>query len=259
VAHHVGCIEPSCTRGHRRGGRDNIFEINWPDFAHLYLPEDVKDAFNEELFAKFFETRKWTCPDDCSGMRDNAGYILPLDIPGHPHVECPGCKKRFCAVCRVPFHLGMTCQEWLKDHPASKGTGKQKSSTLPHGDGENGKDVKTMAMLRARLCPRCQFVIVKGSGCKHMHCAACGLFFNWPRAEKVRAPSDTQGAVDDYIEKGVVDGPTEKGVVDVPTEKGAVDDYDSDDSDFEASWDSEDDIEDPDDDDGDFQPCELDA
>jgi hypothetical protein len=158
-AHKLSCIQPSCTEA--RWSRFERFGDSWTDVTHLYLPEDMKEAFNQELFTKYWAmAQQWTCPENCMQVGNTEGWmVLPADTPGYPHVQCPGCHKRFCAVCQVRWHDGMTCQDWRKENPDHKPTtAKQTSSAQPDAD------LKTMAQLGARFCPRCKFIIVKNGG-----------------------------------------------------------------------------------------------
>ncbi|KAF2644377.1 hypothetical protein P280DRAFT_231247 [Massarina eburnea CBS 473.64] len=177
-AANLSCVQPDCKP--ELWGDD----FRWIHFAHNYLPESDKQAFNEELFENVFEKQVWVCPDGCS--LDSCWTLPPRDTYGYPYVECPGCKGHFCAVCRVHWHKNLTCQEWQKHHPVPQ-TLQQQQAALNEGELLSIED---LVLNDARLCPRCQIVIEKVDGCDLVECVVCGLYFHWHMAEKVKLPTD---------------------------------------------------------------------
>ncbi|KAF9692630.1 hypothetical protein EKO04_009629 [Ascochyta lentis] len=148
---------------------------NWLPYAHRFVPPEQHSTYFQQLFDSFIHTTGrplWACPSNCGC----SNFILePKSTPGFPHVECPGCHVRFCANCKVNWHTDQTCQEYRATHPEVR-------------DKDEEKQLREMARLGARRCPRCQFVITKDGGCDHMFCEQCHFNFDWSQAELVIAP-----------------------------------------------------------------------
>ncbi|XP_039053171.1 probable E3 ubiquitin-protein ligase RNF144A-B [Hibiscus syriacus] len=93
------------------------------------------------------------CPfKDCSALllNDNQGEIIA-------ETECPNCHRLFCAQCNVPWHPGISCEEY---------------QTL--SEDERGRDdlmVRNLAKEQKwRNCPSCRFMVERTEGCPHMTC-----------------------------------------------------------------------------------------
>ncbi|XP_047341183.1 E3 ubiquitin-protein ligase RSL1-like [Impatiens glandulifera] len=125
------------------------------------------------------ESQKFYCPfSDCSAMlvNDNDGEE---DIR---QVECPICHRLFCAQCRVPFHVGLDCENFQKLNKNVRGSG---DIALRMMAKENG-------WIR---CPNCRFYVEKTKGCLHMTCRckfqfcyACGKKWTSTHGGKCRPP-----------------------------------------------------------------------
>ncbi|ERM96073.1 hypothetical protein AMTR_s00129p00117090 [Amborella trichopoda] len=94
----IGCPHPSCKQ---------VIEI---ESFKPFVPESVfkrwADALSEASILGF---NKYYCPfKDCSGLLefddDTNGKITQR--------ECPYCRRMFCAICRVPWHCGLNCEEF---------------------------------------------------------------------------------------------------------------------------------------------------
>jgi hypothetical protein len=176
----------------------------WKYFAIHFLPKQVQHSFNEELARAIQRSDKWVCPADCGC--EEGWTATPNMTDGWPHVECPSCSGRFCAACRVPWHPGLSCQNfqrsrrWQKQSPSLSVVGTLRSLSFTNesppyvsfSDGKketksNYRSIREMQARGARLCPRCQTPIIKDGGCNHMWCIKCELHFTWREAEKVHA------------------------------------------------------------------------
>jgi hypothetical protein len=176
----------------------------WTYFAIHFLPKQVRHSFNEELTRAIQRSDEWICPADCGC--EEGWTATPNMTNGWPHVECPSCSGRFCARCRVPWHSGLSCQNfqrsrlWQKRSPSLSVVETLRSPVftnksppdVPGNDGKKGsksnyQSIREMQARGARLCPRCQTPIIKDGGCNHMWCIKCELHFTWREAEKVRA------------------------------------------------------------------------
>uniref|UniRef100_A0A803KQW1 RBR-type E3 ubiquitin transferase n=1 Tax=Chenopodium quinoa TaxID=63459 RepID=A0A803KQW1_CHEQI len=71
--------------------------------------------------------------------------------------ECPSCRRLFCARCQVPWHDGVSCEEFLE-------LGK---------DEREKEDIMVMKLAKDkswRRCPNCKIFVEKTEGCLHMTC-----------------------------------------------------------------------------------------
>ncbi|KAJ4334824.1 hypothetical protein N0V95_009067 [Ascochyta clinopodiicola] len=161
-----------------RGAITKQWDIPIPLGCLPHIAPELLDLKGGQLFEAFIlvtNTRVWACPSSC-GYSD--GILEPNVTSGFPHVECPGCHGRFCANCKVNWHTDQTCQQYRAGHPEVR-------------DKDEEKQLREMARLGARRCPRCQFVIIKDGGCDHVFCEQCHFDFTWPKAEIVTAPVET--------------------------------------------------------------------
>ena len=78
-----------------------------------------------------------------------------------PQVDCIVCNRSTCFFHHVPWHEGLTCEEY--DILGSS----DEAVTL--------KYLKTFA----KQCPKCKVNIEKNQGCDHMTCARCWTEFCW--------------------------------------------------------------------------------
>ncbi|CAK9310329.1 unnamed protein product [Citrullus colocynthis] len=117
------------------------------------LPKEITEKWNKALCkALYSEADEVFCPfEDCS-----EGIILEKEATGGGgklrDCECPFCHRLFCATCKVPWHEGITCDEY---------------QTLYKGD-QRGRDDILMKMLASKMkwmkCPKCNFFVEKVSG-----------------------------------------------------------------------------------------------
>ncbi|XP_027351802.1 probable E3 ubiquitin-protein ligase RNF144A [Abrus precatorius] len=101
---------------------------------------------------------KFYCPfGDCSALliRDERENIRES--------ECPNCRRVFCALCRVPWHQGIPCEEFQ----------------MLNRDEREKEDIMLMNLareMRWKRCPKCRFYVAKSEGCMYMKCR-CGIAF----------------------------------------------------------------------------------
>ncbi|KAJ1301939.1 hypothetical protein OPQ81_000778 [Rhizoctonia solani] len=74
-----------------------------------------------------------------------------------PIVTCDYCHARSCFLHRVPWHEGLTCEQYVADQ-------------------EDANEAYMMEY--TKRCPACRIPIEKDSGCEHMTCR-CGHQFCW--------------------------------------------------------------------------------
>ncbi|KAI8595989.1 hypothetical protein EDD21DRAFT_389672 [Dissophora ornata] len=127
-----------------------------PESAELVLDSETIEIWYRKL-AEVHVANKVCCPKpDCRS-------IIDLDDRDGTAVACPECRSSFCASCAVPFHQGLTCEQYQNQ---SQG-----------GDTEEDRAMLRLVQDRHwRHCPSCRFVIEKQQGCNHMVCH-CGQSF----------------------------------------------------------------------------------
>ena len=126
-------------------------------FLQKYLSRESFESYSDQLLdiaVKSGADGFMHCAKDgCTGR----GFVDSRRA-GFPQVVCSQCNTRLCALCKVPWHKDMSCQEWRTEF--------EKSAV-----GEEEK--KMLRKLRAegyRRCPRCQFPCMKEYGCDNMMC-----------------------------------------------------------------------------------------
>ncbi|KAF9921390.1 hypothetical protein FBU30_008610 [Linnemannia zychae] len=124
--------------------------------AELVLDSETLEIWYRKL-AEIHVANKVCCPlPECQS-------IVDLDDRDGTAVTCPECRNSFCASCAVPYHRGMTCEQY-------------------RDQAQGGQTEEDRAMLQLvqdrhwRHCPSCRFVIEKQQGCNHMVCH-CGQSF----------------------------------------------------------------------------------
>jgi E3 ubiquitin-protein ligase RNF144 len=123
-----------------------------PEFCRSILPTEVFERWDKALCEDLFNVReKFYCPfADCSALLINDGKEAVGKL------ECPNCNRMICAQCKVRWHEGIKCKEFMK---------------LNRGD--KGKDVmltKFAKNMRWRQCPKCKFYVAKSNNSNIMKC-----------------------------------------------------------------------------------------
>jgi E3 ubiquitin-protein ligase RNF144 len=109
-----------------------------------------EDALCEEVINV---SQRFYCPfKDCSALLidDNEGEAIIES-------ECPFCHRLFCALCSVPWHSGIECEEFQRLNEDERG---REDLMLR----ELAKDKKWSR------CPQCKFYVERTEGCPHMIC-----------------------------------------------------------------------------------------
>ncbi|KAG0235056.1 hypothetical protein BGW42_005849 [Actinomortierella wolfii] len=124
------------------------------DSGELVLEHEQLEKWYRKL-AEIHVANKACCP------RPECGAIVDLDDRDGTAVRCPECNTSYCATCAVPFHRGLTCEEYRAQI---------------EGGNTTEEDMAMFQMIkdrRWRHCPSCRFVIEKTQGCPHVVCH-CG-------------------------------------------------------------------------------------
>lgn len=98
----------------------------------------------------------------CAHNGCGSGQLHDMGSYANPMVVCIKCHRRTCAVHRIQWHVGMTCEEYDQLKISSA-------------------DDQTEVWLKkySKKCPKCQSPIEKISGCDHMTCRRCFHQFCW--------------------------------------------------------------------------------
>lgn len=117
------------------------------------------------------ESDKVYCPyPNCSALMTLSGIDRSRQACSSSHpfptaigcTECKQCHKLFCIECRVPWHIGMSCQEYQRRAPQ-----------LHSVDAKFHLLAKNS---RWKRCTKCKHMIELAEGCNHMTCR-CGFEF----------------------------------------------------------------------------------
>ncbi|KAK9101621.1 hypothetical protein Scep_025051 [Stephania cephalantha] len=143
----IHCPEPGCL---------GVFE---PQFCRSILPLEVFDRWADALCEAFIlGIQRYYCPyKDCSARLEyDEGMVIRIS-------ECPHCHRLFCAQCKVPWHLGIECEDFQKLNK----------------DEREREDVMLLNLARQnkwQRCPLCRFYVERTEGCSFMKCR-CGHTF----------------------------------------------------------------------------------
>ncbi|CAI2369929.1 unnamed protein product [Moneuplotes crassus] len=167
-------FHPECIRMHIEAKVDaRSLPIPCPDYkCGTMLTRDEADFFSDEkLYNRLEKLQKELiilqsnnyfiqCPEDgCEFMGEWDKNEEETSI------LCTDCNSNYCAICRVPFHHGKSCDEYCEE------TGKIKKHpdllTLNHFQ------YLIQSKLGFQRCTNCDLIILKEEGCNHIRCI-CG-------------------------------------------------------------------------------------
>ncbi|KNA21402.1 hypothetical protein SOVF_043120 [Spinacia oleracea] len=143
--------------------RENCDMVKCPDpNCKLSIePENCRSILAKEVFVRWenalFEAmipggQKFYCPyKNCSVLMVDDGGVEVRES------ECPNCRRLFCARCKVPWHDGVTCDEF----------------DVLGKDEREKEDIMVMKLAKGkqwRRCPNCRIYVEKTDGCLHITC-----------------------------------------------------------------------------------------
>ncbi|KAJ4718701.1 RBR-type E3 ubiquitin transferase [Melia azedarach] len=145
--------------------RDNITTVTCPglncksilefDDCKPVIPKQVLESWEKALCEEMIDvSQRFYCPfKDCSAMlvNDNEGGGVIRES------ECPFCHRLFCAVCYVPWHPGIGCEEFQRLNADERGR----------------EDLMVRELAKEQKwsrCPHCKFYVERTQGCPHMSC-----------------------------------------------------------------------------------------
>lgn len=125
------------------------------DSCRKILPENVLYMWDKSLSeAMFLDLQKFYCPfKNCSALliKDyDAGQLIRES-------ECPYCHRLFCAECSVPWHAGVSCEEFQSLYEDERGS----------------EDLIVRELAKEKKwgrCPKCKFYVERSQGCAHITC-----------------------------------------------------------------------------------------
>ncbi|KAG5116861.1 hypothetical protein JHK84_042974 [Glycine max] len=143
---------------------DNVVNIPCPvpgcrglleaDYCREILSPRVFDRWGNALCEAVIDAEeKFYCPfADCSAMLIRASEDADIR-----ECECPNCRRLFCALCRVPWHENIPCEEFQK----------------LNAEEREREDIMLMSLAKQmqwKRCPHCRFYVAKSEGCMYMRC-----------------------------------------------------------------------------------------
>ncbi|XP_021761771.1 probable E3 ubiquitin-protein ligase RNF217, partial [Chenopodium quinoa] len=137
----VNCPDPKCNQAIE------------PENCSAILPKEVFVRWENVLFEVMIPGgQKFYCPyKNCSVLMVDDGGVEVRES------ECPSCRRLFCARCQVPWHDGLSCEEFLE-------LGK---------DEREREDIMVMKLAKDKSwkrCPNCKIFVERSDGCVHMTC-----------------------------------------------------------------------------------------
>lgn len=144
--------------------QDNVVNIGCPvpQCRGLLEAEDCRSILAPEVFDRWGTAlceavisleEKFYCPfPDCSVLLIREGKDEDIR-----ESNCPNCRRQFCALCRVPWHEDLPCEEFQKLNADERGR----------------EDVMLRNLAKQMMwkrCPNCGFYVAKTSGCMYMKC-----------------------------------------------------------------------------------------
>ncbi|KAI6704348.1 hypothetical protein NL676_007310 [Syzygium grande] len=131
---------------------EGVLQIN---SCRQILPENVLYMWEKLLCeAMFLESQKFYCPFE------NCSALLIKDYDGGEVIresECPYCHRLFCAECSVPWHAGVSCEEFRSLNEDERGS----------------EDLIVRELAKEKKwgrCPKCKFYVERTEGCAHITC-----------------------------------------------------------------------------------------
>ncbi|WOK95830.1 hypothetical protein Cni_G04537 [Canna indica] len=151
----IRCPDPACEEG--------ALQV---EACRPILDEEVYDRWGAALCEAALGTRvKFYCPyKDCSALVINGGG--EEGGAARRAAECPHCRRIVCVQCKVPWHEGMSCEEFRK-----------------LGEDEREREDLMLRELASKKkwqrCPRCKIYVERIDGCLFMSCSVDFMDFSW--------------------------------------------------------------------------------
>jgi hypothetical protein len=93
----------------------------------------------------------------CLAARCGLGQLHSIDELG-PMMTCETCSFKTCVVHKLPWHEGMTCEEFDCDESQIERLEQDEATA------------KLLASLSSKICPTCKQGVDRTAGCDHLMC-----------------------------------------------------------------------------------------
>nr|CAD1825050.1 unnamed protein product [Ananas comosus var. bracteatus] len=115
--------------------------------AEIFRNNNCDHAFCHSCLSRYIDVK------DCSEL------ILNDSSERLRQLECPYCRRLFCAQCKVAWHYGTSCGEFRKFEEGI--------------DREREEDLLLLKVAKDKnwkRCPSCKYFVEKTGGCLHITC-----------------------------------------------------------------------------------------
>lgn len=146
----VTCPEPDCSEKLTYAGIHQILEIG--------QDKTLFEQYDLEMTVKFLKQMSEFIV--CAHPGCNSGQLYDSGPCLSREVTCIKCQRKTCSFHGIPWHTGLTCDEYdriRRDETPSK----------------------KWIQKNTKQCPQCFRNIEKNGGCDHMVCRSCGHEFCW--------------------------------------------------------------------------------
>ncbi|XP_076959723.1 E3 ubiquitin-protein ligase RSL1-like [Bidens hawaiensis] len=175
---HSKCSHRYCYSCMNKHVEAKLFQGQLPDCPHEYCTSqlDIKDCKNflkqnlyDIMSARITEasippTERVYCPFvKCSVLmsKNELQYAASTSFSEFGKRKCSKCRGVFCMNCKVPWHDGYKCSDYVKCFP---------------GRFVDEVNLKSLAARNSwRQCVKCMHMIELATGCNHISCRYCIL------------------------------------------------------------------------------------
>eukprot|EP01080_Neovahlkampfia_damariscottae_P001708 gene1708-477_t len=140
---------------------------------------ELKQLVSQELIEKYdeFSLKKALAQMKnviyCLNDKCNNAMIVDTEVEDNMIIcNNEDCKMKICIQCKVPYHDGISCEEYQKWKLNSQ---------------ESEKQYSEWAQKNSKKCPQCKTDIEKSGGCNHMKCTKCGCNWCWICGESFKS------------------------------------------------------------------------
>ncbi|EEU33998.1 uncharacterized protein NECHADRAFT_85406 [Fusarium vanettenii 77-13-4] len=168
----TGCLEQHLKTQLEQYGRSRCDQLACPsdgctrrleyEEVRLYAEPETFELYDRYLHLNAIsslENFRWCLRQGCPN-----GQLYDDDDETDPHIHCQECAFEMCYKHMIPWHEGLTCEEF--------------ESARDHGDPQYQQTQDWIAN-NTKPCPSCNQNIQKGEACFHMTCSNCHHEFCW--------------------------------------------------------------------------------
>lgn len=148
---HISCPHPKCGKALSKS----------TVLTHLEKHADIKAKYTRFCLDQEGDGTKKTCPNCCLITEHHLPKLRRL-TEKELKVQCMACEFEWCFRCQAPWHVGLSCKQFMK--------GNTHFRKWTHGRSDNG-------VANCQKCPTCRVYIQRSTGCPHMTCSQCDTEF----------------------------------------------------------------------------------